>query len=94
MRFWLLGMVRRATESSGKIMDENIELRKKVIRLLKENNGEMEEGRVCSLLGIDAFEVPWGYNIGWARCIQSNQKYHLVLSKHGIDDDIGYTGVM
>ena len=80
MRFWLLGMVRRATESSGKKMDENIELRKEVIRLLKENNGEMEEGKMCSLLGIDAFEVPWGYNIGWARCLQSNQKYHLILS--------------
>ena len=75
-------------------MDENIELRKEVIRLLKENNGEMEEVRVCASLGIAAHEVPWGYNIGWARCIQSNQKYHLVLSKHGIDDDIGYTGVM
>ena len=94
MRFWLLGMVRRATESSGKIMDENIELRKEVIRLLKENNGEMEEVKVCASLGINTNEVPWGYNIGWARCIQSNQKYHLVLSKHGIDDDIGYTGVM
>ena len=75
-------------------MNELIELQKKIIQLLKENNGEMEEGRVCSLLGIDAFEVPWGYNIGWARCLQSNQKYHLILSKHGIDDDIGYTGVM
>ena len=75
-------------------MKELIELQQKIIQLLKENNGEMEEGRVCSLLGIDAFEVPWGYNIGWARCIQSNQKYHLVLSKHGTDEDIGYTGVM
>ena len=71
-----------------------MELQKKIIRLLKENNGEMEEEKVCTLLGIDAYEVPWGYNIGWARCLQSNQKYHLILSKHGIDDDIGYTGVM
>ena len=75
-------------------MDENIELRKEVIRLLKENNGEMEEGKVCTLLGINTNEVPWGHNIGWARCLQSNQKYHLVLSKHGIDEDIGYMGVM
>ena len=75
-------------------MDENIELRKEVIRLLKENNGEMEEKKVCTLLGINAYEVPWGHNIGWARCLQSNQKYHLVLSKHGIDEDIGYMGVM
>ena len=94
MRFWLFGMVQIASASSGIKMDENIELRKKVIRLLKENNGEMEEVRVCTLLGINTNEVPWGYNIGWARCIQSNQKYHLVLSKHGTDEDIGYTGIM
>ena len=75
-------------------MNELIELQQKIIILLKENSGEMEEERVCALLGITSYEVPWGYNIGWARCIQSNQKYHLVLSKHGIDDDIGYTGVM
>ena len=75
-------------------MDENIELRKEVIRLLKENSGEMEEKKVCALLGIVAHEVPWGHNIGWARCLQSNQKYHLILSKHGTDEDIGYMGVM
>ena len=75
-------------------MDENIELRKEIIRLLKENNGEMEEKEICTLLGINTNEVPWGHNIGWARCLQSNQKYHLILSKHGIDDNIGYTGVM
>ena len=92
MRFWLHGIVRRATESSGKIMDENIELRKEILRLLKENNGEMEEGKVCTLLGINTNEVPWGYNIGWARCLQSNQKYHLILSN--TDEDIGYMGVM
>ena len=75
-------------------MDENIELRKEILRLLKENNGEMEEVKVCTLLGINTYEVPWGYNIGWARCIQSNQKYHLILSEKIIDGDIGYTGIM
>ena len=80
MRFWLLGMAERAMENSGKIMNELIELQQKIIQLLKENNGEMEEGRVCALLGITSYEIPWGYNIGWARCIQSNQKYHLILS--------------
>ena len=75
-------------------MDELIELQKKIIQLLKENNGEMEEERICSLLGITSYEVPWGYNIGWARCIQSNQKYHLILSEKIIDGDIGYTGIM
>ena len=75
-------------------MDESIELRKKIISLLKENSGEMEEEKICALLGIDSYEVPWGHNIGWARCLQSNQKYHLILSKHGTDEDIGYMGVM
>ena len=71
-----------------------MELQKEIIRLLKENNGEMEEEKICTLLGIDAYEVPWGYNIGWARCLQSNQKYHLVLSEKITDEDIGHTGVM
>ena len=75
-------------------MDENIELRKEIIRLLKENNGEMEEEKICTLLEITSLKIPWGYNIGWARCLQSNQKYHLILSKHGTDEDIGYMGVM
>ena len=61
-------------------MLDTIELRKEIIRLLEENNGEMEEEKICTLFGIDAYEVPWGHNIGWARCLQSNQKYHLILS--------------
>jgi len=69
-----------------------MELQKEIIRLLKENNGEMEEKEICTLLGITSLKVPWGYNIGWARCLQSNQKYHLILSN--TDDDICYMGVM
>ena len=75
-------------------MDELIELQKKIIQLLKENNGEMEVSRLCDLLGIDSYEVPWGYNIGWAKCLQPNQKWHLVLSDKGRDEDIGHTGIM
>ena len=75
-------------------MDELIELQKKIIQLLKENNGEMEVSRICDLLGITSYEIPWGYNIGWAKCLQSNQKWHLVLSNKGTDKDIGYMGVM
>ena len=56
------------------------ELQKEIILLLKENNGEIEEEKVCALLGITSYDVPWGHNIGWARCIQANQKYHLILS--------------
>jgi hypothetical protein len=56
------------------------ELQKEIIRLLKENNGEMEEKILCDLLGITSYDIPWGYNIGWARCVQANQAYHLLLS--------------
>ena len=59
---------------------DNKELQKEIILLLKENNGEIEEEKVCALLGITPYDIPWGYNIGWARCIQANQKYHLILS--------------
>ena len=65
-------------------MDESIELRKEIISLLKENSGEMEEEKICALLGIDSYEVPWGYNIGWARCLQSNQNiisYYLSMEQ-------------
>ena len=59
----------------------NKELTETIIRLLKNNNGEMEEEILCTLLGITWIEIPWGYNIGWAKCLQTNQKYHLILSE-------------
>jgi len=40
----------------------------------------MKEEEICELLNIVPYDIPWGYNIGWARCLQSNQKYHLILS--------------
>ena len=61
-------------------MLDDKEFQKKIIRLLKENGGTMEEKKVCALLGITPYDIPWGYNIGWARCLQSNQAYHLMLS--------------
>ena len=76
------------------MMKNNAEIQKEIIRLLKENSGEMEEKKVCTLLGITAYEIPWGHNVGWARCLQSNQKFHLILSAEGIYEDIGRMGVM
>ena len=70
-----------ALESSGKKMSELRELQKKILRLLKDNNGEMDLAEVCDLLKITMDEVPWGYKIGWSKCIQPNQKYHLILSE-------------
>ena len=64
-----------------KEIDKEIQkIQKEIIRLLKENNGEMEEKILCTLLGITPYDIPWGYNIGWARCLQPNQNYHLILS--------------
>ena len=60
-------------------------LQKEIIHLLKENGGRIEEEKVCALLGITPYDIPWGYNIGWARCLQSNQKYHLLLSEQYIE---------
>jgi hypothetical protein len=56
------------------------ELQEEIIRFLKENGGRMEQDKICELLNITPYDIPWGYNIGWSRCIQSNQKYHLILS--------------
>ena len=58
----------------------NIELKEKIIRLLKENDGRMEREEVCTLLEINAYEIPWGHNIGWAVCLQVGGTYHLILS--------------
>ena len=40
-------------------MNELRELQKKILRLLKENNGEMDLAEVCDLLKITMDEVPW-----------------------------------
>jgi len=56
------------------------ELQKEIIRMLKENDGEMKMEEVCDTLGIVSYDIPWGHNIGWAKCLQPNQKYHLILS--------------
>ena len=75
----MTGSVR--TSAVGIIWNTVIELQKKILRLLKENNGEMDLAEVCDLLKITMEEVPWGYKIGWSKCIQPNQKYHLILSE-------------
>ncbi len=56
------------------------ELQQEIIRMLKENGGEMKEDEVCDILGIVPYDIPWGHNIGWAKCLQANQKYHLIVT--------------
>ena len=55
-------------------------LREKILLLLTENDGEMDQKKLCTLLGITAYEIPWGYNIGYAQCLQVGGEYHLILS--------------
>ena len=58
-----------------------LELKEKILLLLTENNGEIDQNKLCTLLGITAYEIPWGYNIGYARCLQASGEYHLILSE-------------
>ena len=58
----------------------NQPLQAKIIQLLKENNGEISEELLCEALGITPFEIPWGYKIGYSKCLQANQKNHLFIS--------------
>ena len=55
-------------------------LREEILLLLTENDGEMDQKKLCTLLGITAYEIPWGYNIGYAQCLQVGGEYHLILS--------------
>jgi len=58
-------------------------LRHAIKTVLKDHDGELPEKEVCKLLGITTSDIPWGYNIGWARCIQLNQEMNLILSGSG-----------
>jgi hypothetical protein len=68
-------------------LDRNRLNTKEIIRLLKENDGEMKVEEICDILGIVPYDIPWGHNIGWAKCLQPNQKYHLILSGENSDAD-------
>ena len=73
--FVLIGVGRSQHRST-----EPLELKEKILLLLTENDGEMEQKKLCTLLGITAYEIPWGYNIGYAQCLQASGEYHLILS--------------
>jgi hypothetical protein len=58
----------------------DIKLKTDIIDLLKSNTGRMNESEVCKQLHISRNEIPWGYNIGWARVYQLDGRFDLVLS--------------
>tara|TARA_R110000751_G_scaffold199883_2_gene304682 strand:- start:149 stop:583 length:435 start_codon:yes stop_codon:yes gene_type:complete len=51
-----------------------------IIKVLENHGGELAEKKVCKLIGITPSDIPWGHNIGWARCFQVDQEFTLVLS--------------
>ena len=64
----------------------NIKLQKEIIDLLKANGGEMEIKEVCNLLGITELEIPWGYKVGWAKCLQIGGVFNLILQEYNDDE--------
>ena len=52
----------------------------KILNLLVSNSGRMNENEVCKQLNISRNEIPWGYNIGWAKLYQLGGHFDLVLS--------------
>ena len=57
-----------------------------IINVLENHGGELPEKEVCKLIGITPSDIPWGYNIGWARCLQLNQEMNLILSRRNDDE--------
>jgi hypothetical protein len=55
-------------------------LRDKILQLLKDNGGRMLKDEVCARLKISYRDVPCGYNIGWASCLQPDQTFMLIQS--------------
>ena len=64
------------------MLEKDICLRNEILTLLKNNGGSMEEKLVCEHLRIARADIPWGHNIGWARCLQLGGKFHLILSNY------------
>ena len=67
---------------------KDIPLQKEILILLRNHDGSMEEELVCDLLGITRTDIPWGYEIGWARCHQVGGKFHLILSNYNEHNEI------
>ena len=51
-----------------------------IIKVLKNHGGELSEKKVCNLIGITTSDIPWGHNVGWARCLQLDQEFTLIIS--------------
>ena len=53
----------------------------KINKHLSLNNGRVSEDEVCKTFNITPSEIPWGADLGWSRCFQSNQEFHLIQSR-------------
>ena len=64
---------------SPKISTNNI-LAENIVSFLQEQGGKVWEIDVCSKFQIKIDDIPWGYNIGFARCLGTDQKFYLISS--------------
>jgi|LULS01.1.fsa_nt_gb hypothetical protein len=55
-------------------------LREDIIEILQKNNGSVSEEYVCNKLNIEIKDVPYGYKVGWSRCLQPDQTFHLFIN--------------
>ena len=62
----------------------NTILIEKIENLLSKNNGRMASVEVCKILNITSREIPWGYEIPWAKLLQTDQTFDLVSRNYKI----------
>jgi hypothetical protein len=51
-----------------------------IVDYLRSHGGKINEESVCKALNMEIKDIPWGYNIGFARCLGADQKFYLILS--------------
>ena len=57
------------------------QLIKEIDELLTASDGRVSEKEVCRIFDIDAYEIPWGYDLTWYRSFELDQTYDLIQSK-------------
>ena len=51
-----------------------------IVTYLRSHKGKMSEENVCTALNMKIKDIPWGHDIGFARCLGADQKFYLILS--------------
>ena len=53
----------------------------KIDAILVEHDGYIWEDKLCEILSIKSYDIPWGNNVTWARVFQANQRFLLIKNK-------------